>query len=94
MNPSKLPHLRAALCCWLATWSVSLAHPGHYHPPGEDDEFNALRADWIHLHGWVEPCLIAAAVASAIAFFMVRRTHLRVGAAVLCGGSLALLAAL
>ena len=44
--------------------AIAAAHPGHYHPPGEDDEFDQFRADWFHLHGWVEVALAATLVAS------------------------------
>ena len=76
----------------LASMSAS-AHPGHYHPPGEEDEFDALRADWLHLHGWVEITLALTAIAAAIAFHSSRRGGVRIGAALAFGGSLALIAA-
>lgn len=88
---SKLP---TALLTVVLTMPAVFAHPGHYHPPGEDDEFNGLRADWLHLHGWIEMGLALLAVFSVALFVMGRRPAARVGAAILFGGSLALIAAL
>lgn len=28
--------------------ALAAAHPGHYHPPGEDDEFDALTTGFLH----------------------------------------------
>lgn len=70
-----------------------MAHPGHYHPPGEDDEFNGLRADWLHLHGWVEMALCLVAISAVVLFVRNRRIAVRVGATIVFGGSLALIAA-
>lgn len=72
--------------------AIALAHPGHYHPPGEEDEFDQLRADWLHLHGWVEVTLAATVVASALLFHFNKHRGIRIGAVVAFGGSLALLA--
>lgn len=68
------------------------AHPGHYHPPGEEDEFDALRADWLHLHGAFELTMALSALAAAVAFFASRRRGVRLGAAFAFCGSLALIA--
>ncbi len=71
----------------------ALAHPGHYHPPGEEDEFDALRANYLHLHGALEITLALVAIAAVIVFRMNRNRGVRVGAALAFGGSLALIAA-
>jgi hypothetical protein len=73
--------------------ALALAHPGHYHPPGEEDEFDQLRADWLHLHGWMEITLAATLVASALLFHFNKNRKVRIGAVIAFGGSLALLAA-
>lgn len=71
----------------------ALAHPGHYHPPGEEDEFDALRANYLHLHGALEITLALVALAAIVVFRMNRNRGVRVGAALAFGGSLALIAA-
>ena len=68
------------------------AHPGHYHPPGEEDEFDALRADWLHLHGGLEICLLAVLVLSPLVFWMSRRRSIRLGAAFVFFASVATIA--
>jgi hypothetical protein len=68
------------------------AHPGHYHPPGEEDEFDALRADWLHLHGWLETSLALLALAAVVVLRTSSRRGVRMGAALALGGSLALIA--
>lgn len=76
----------------VCTQLPTLAHPGHYHPPGEDDEFDALRSDWLHLHGWFEAALALVALAAVLVFRMSTRPAVRVGAALAIGGSVALFA--
>lgn len=78
---------------FLLAHDVVSAHPGHYHPPGEEDEFDALRADWLHLHGGFEVALALTALAAAFVALTTRRSGLRIGAAVALCGSLALIAA-
>jgi hypothetical protein len=73
--------------------TIAVAHPGHYHPPGEEDEFDQFRADWLHLHGWVEVMLAATLVASVLLFHFNKNRKVRLGAVIAFGGSLALLAA-
>ena len=72
--------------------AVAAAHPGHYHP-GEEDEFDALRADFLHLHGPLEIGLAATAVAALVAFKMSSNRKVRLGAVVAFGGALASIAA-
>jgi hypothetical protein len=78
---------------WFSGQLTCVAHPGHYHPPGEEDEFDGLRADWLHLHGWLEISLAIVAVVSLVVFRMNPRRSVRIGAALAFGGSLALIAA-
>lgn len=78
---------------FLLIHAVASAHPGHYHPPGEEDEFDSLRSDWLHLHGWWEVSLALTALISVAVFRMNRKRSIRVGAALIFGGSLALIAA-
>ncbi len=73
---------------------AAIAHPGHRHPPGEGDEFDALRADWPHLHGWPGISLALVALGSLVLFGFRRRRTVRAGAAISCGGSPALIAAI
>jgi hypothetical protein len=73
--------------------AIATAHPGHYHPPGEDDEFDQFRADWLHLHGWMEVTLVVMLVASVLLFHFNKSRKVRIGAVIAFGGSLALLAA-
>jgi hypothetical protein len=88
---ARLIPLASAL--WFLTLLCASAHPGHYHPPGEDDEFDAFRADWLHVHGWLEISLALLALAALVVFRMNARRSVRIGAALALGGSLALIAA-
>jgi hypothetical protein len=73
--------------------AIASAHPGHYHPPGEADEFDALRANFLHLHGHLEIGLLLLVVVSTIVFRVSRSRPLRLAAAIAFGGSLFMLAA-
>lgn len=88
---SKLHAVSLPLVLLVFTQLPALAHPGHYHP-GEEDEFDALRANWLHLHGWLEAGLAVVALAAVVMFFMNSRPVVRVGAALAFGGSLAFIA--
>jgi len=72
---------------------LAAAHPGHYHPPGEEDEFDQLRADWFHLHGFTEFFLAATLIGSLLVFRLHKNRNVRIGAIVAFGASLTLLAA-
>ena len=89
--PPKVNSLCLAAASLVAT-TVASAHPGHYHPPGEEDEFDALRADWLHLHGGLEIGLAIVALASTVVIWKSRRGGVRIGAAAALVGSLALIA--
>ena len=73
--------------------AIASAHPGHYHP-GEEDEFAQLRADYFHLHGYLEVGLAAVALAAIAVLRFHSNRKVRAGAALAFGASLALIAAL
>lgn len=77
---------------WLLSRVAASAHPGHYHPPGETDEFDSLRANFLHLHGALEISLACLALAAAVVFIMNRKRPVRIATAIVLGGSLAFLA--
>jgi hypothetical protein len=93
---NKQPSLNATalltLVLGLLTALPALAHPGHYHP-GEEDEFDALRANYLHLHGALEISLALVALAAVVVFKINKNRRVRVAAAFAFGGSLALIAA-
>jgi hypothetical protein len=89
----KTPAASFAAALLFLSQLCATAHPGHYHPPGEDDEFDAFRADWLHVHGWFEISLALLALAAVVVFRMNPRRGVRIGAALAFGGSLALIAA-
>jgi urease accessory protein len=41
---------------------LALAHPGHYHPPGEDDEFDAITTGFLHPLSGLDHLILALAV--------------------------------
>jgi len=73
--------------------ALALAHPGHFHP-GEEDEFDAIRSEFLHLHGNLEIGLAILALAALLVFGFHRNSRIRLVAAVTLGGSLALLTAI
>jgi len=73
--------------------SLAAAHPGHYHP-GEEDEFAKLRADWLHLHGFLEVGLAAVAFVALGVMGLHKNRKVRLGAMFAFGSSLALIVAL
>lgn len=73
--------------------ALALAHPGHYHPPGEEDEFDQLRADYFHLHGPLEISLAVVVLGAVVLFRLNPNRKVRLAAACAFGGSLALIAA-
>jgi hypothetical protein len=86
-----LPKTLARLFAFLP--AIALAHPGHYHPPGEEDEFDQFRADYLHLHGPLEIGLAAVALGAVVLFKLNPNRKVRLAAAFAFGGSLALIAA-
>ena len=83
---------RSAILAILAFPSLAMAHPGHFHP-GEEDEFDALRANFLHLHGSLEIGLALLALAAVGVFMFNKNRRVRTAAALAFGGSLALIAA-
>lgn len=73
--------------------SILAAHPGHYHPD-EEDEFDQLRADYFHLHGYLEIGLAAVALAAIGLLHFHSNRKVKIGAALAFSGSLALILAL
>ena len=41
---------------------IAAAHPGHYHPPGEEDEFDALSQGFLHPLGGLDHLVLAVAI--------------------------------
>jgi hypothetical protein len=96
IRPS-LHRLRAAvLTLGLSLPLIASAHPGHYHPPGEEDEFDAFRAmrsNWLHLHGNLEITCAFVALASLVVIRLCSQKKVRIAAALVLGTSLTLIAA-
>ena len=82
----------ALLACLLLLPALASAHPGHYHPE-EEDEFDQFRADYFHLHGYLEIGLAAVALAAAVLWRFHSSRRVKIAAAIAFGGSLALIAA-
>ena len=67
--------------------TLLLAHPGHYHPD-EADEFDFLRATFLHSHGALDYVLAAVAISSIAVACLNGRPVIRIGAAALALGAL------
>ncbi|QJE96876.1 hypothetical protein [Luteolibacter luteus] len=72
--------------------SILAAHPGHYHP-GEEDEFDQLRADYFHLHGYLEIGLAAVALVAIGLLHFHSSRKVKIGAAIAFSSSVALIVA-
>ena len=92
MIRSRFARVSAAVLALLP--AIAAAHPGHYHPPGEDDEFAKLRADWLHLHGFLEIGLAALALVAMGVMTLHQNRKIRIGAMFAFGSSLALIVVL
>ncbi len=93
-QPSRITSIirKASTAAIVLLPSLAMAHPGHYHP-GEEDEFDALRANFLHLHGAWEIGFAITALA-AVAVLKFNKSQLaRITAALALGGSLAFIAA-
>ncbi len=90
-HPSGKCRLLIAACLTLIP-ALAFAHPGHYHP-GEEDEFDAIRSNFLHLHGNLEIGLALLALASAILFRINRKRSVRIATIIVFGSSLAFIAA-
>ena len=84
---------RLFLALVLLVPAIAAAHPGHYHPD-EEDEFDQLRADYFHLHGYLEIGLAAVALAAIGVLYFHSNRKVKIGAAIAFFGSLSLIAAL
>ncbi len=85
LRPARL--LSAAVCLFP---TLLLAHPGHDHPD-ETDEFDFLRASFLHSHGALD-YLVAAVIATSLAVVVFHgKPVVRLGALVAAMGSIALL---
>jgi hypothetical protein len=80
--------LLGVVTCFLPT--LLLAHPGHYHPD-ETDEFDFLRATFLHSHGALDFVLIGLALASLAVVLLNGRPGLRITALAVGLASLSLL---
>lgn len=78
----------ALVFCLLA--SALQAHPGHYHPD-ETDEFDTMRAMFLHSHGSLDYLLAAVAIGSVAVAWFHAKPVVRIGALGVAAGSLALL---
>jgi hypothetical protein len=56
-----------------------LAHPGHYHPD-ETDEFDSLKANFLHTHGALEGSLACVAVAAVFVAWLHKSRPVRLSA--------------
>ncbi len=79
----------ALLFCFSTSAS---AHPGHYHPPDETDEFDMLRANFLHLHGMLEISVACIALAAVVVYKLNRKKHVRIATAIVFGSALTFLA--
>ncbi|MES2438718.1 MAG: hypothetical protein V4584_06620 [Verrucomicrobiota bacterium] len=70
--------------------SLLLAHPGHYHPD-ETDEFDFLRATFLHSHGAMDYLLAVTAIGCIALACLHGKTSVRITAMAAALGSLALL---
>lgn len=95
MNIPKPPYWHQAILRWVSTLiclspAILSAHPGHDHPD-ETDEFDFLQAAFFHSHGSLDYLLAAVMVFSIVLVCQSGRPLVRVGAAMLAVGSLAML---
>ncbi len=80
--------LVCALACFFPT--LLLAHPGHHHPD-EVDEFDFLRATFLHSHGAMDYLIAAVVLASLAVVCLHGQPRIRITAMIVALGSLALL---
>lgn len=96
MSPTNLLHRSWRRATWLLSTVAALtpfllsAHPGHYHPE-ETDEFDFLRATFLHSHGALDYLLAAVALGSVAVVCFHGRTPVRISALFLALGSLSLI---
>jgi len=68
--------------------ALLLAHPGHYHPPDETDEFDFLRSTFLHSHGAWDYVFAAIALCSLGTAVFAGKRPVKVGAILLAIGSI------
>ena len=68
--------------------ALLLAHPGHYHPPDETDEFDFLRSTFFHSHGAWDFVFVGIALCSLITAIFAGKRPVKVGAILLAVGSI------
>jgi hypothetical protein len=70
--------------------AILSAHPGHYHPD-ETDEFDFLRTTFFHSHGALDYLLAAVIISSIAVAWCNGKPAVRISAAAMALGSLAML---
>lgn len=95
MNIPNPLHCHRSFPRWVSAFiglfpSLLLAHPGHYHPD-ETDEFDFLRATFLHPHGTLDYLLAGVFISSIAVACLTGRPVIRCSAAALAVGSLAML---
>ena len=83
-----LPRWISAAACFVP--ALLSAHPGHYHPD-ETDEFELLRATFLHSHGGLDYVLAGIAISCIAVACYTSKPALRISAATLALGALAAL---
>jgi len=86
-----LKRLVSAGVCLLP--ALASAHPGHYHPD-ETDEFDFLRATFLHTHGTLEYVLAGLVIAAVAVVCLNQKPVVRFSAFALAMASLSLISAL
>ena len=95
MKIPKPPYWHQSILRWVSTLIclcpvILSAHPGHNHPD-ETDEFDFLQAAFFHSHGTLDYVLAAVVISSIVLACLSGRPLVRLGAAALVAGSLAML---
>jgi hypothetical protein len=83
-SASALQLLFVAVCFFPSCLS---AHPGHHHPD-ETDEFDFLRATFLHSHGALDYLLAGVAVSCVGVACLHGKSAIRIGAVLMALGSL------
>ena len=95
MKTPRLSHWHRSASRWVCSAAclfpaILSAHPGHYHPD-ETDEFDFLRATFFHSHGALDYLLAAVVISSIAVAYFNGKPAVRISAAALALGSLAML---
>lgn len=87
-NGQRLLRTNRCLCAMIFLLpSLLLAHPGHYHPD-ETDEFDFLKATFLHSHGPWDHVFLVVALASLCTAIFIGKRPFKVGAILLALGSI------